>query len=86
MPGEGFDARRSKILMAECDGFETYREEEPQYSGDDFEDRCEYDPTYNNDWHDDMVCDGERLYLLPDDNFVDQAELEQAARKWIANQ
>jgi len=28
----------------------------------------------------------ERLYLLPDDDFVDQAELEQAARKWIANQ
>lgn len=53
-------------------------------SDDEFEDRCEYDPTINNDWHDDMVCDGQRLYLRPNDDFVDQQELEQAARKWIA--
>ena len=84
VPAKGFNARKSKILMAEC-GVEPNWEEEEQYSsGDDFEDRCEYDPTYNHDWHDDMVCDGERLYLLPDDDFVERGELEQAAREWIA--
>lgn len=47
--------------------------------------RCVYDPTMNWDWHDDMVCDGQRLYLLPNDDYVDRRELERAAQEWLAN-
>jgi hypothetical protein len=74
----------------EADGWSKYADsgpewdaEEPSY-GDDFESRCDYDPTFNYDWHDDMVCDGQRLYLLTGDDYVEYWELEQAAREWIA--
>jgi hypothetical protein len=43
---------------------------------------CVYDPTMNYDWHDDYVCGGERQYFLPNDDFVEQWELDAAAEEW----
>lgn len=37
----------------------------------------------NNDWHDDYICTNgasyDRPYLLPDDSFVEQWEIDKAA-------
>lgn len=45
--------------------------------------RCQYMPTMNYDWHDDMVCDGRRLYLREWDDHVTESELWESAAKWI---
>jgi hypothetical protein len=44
--------------------------------------KCVWSPTMNRDWHDDYVCGGDRKYFLPDDNFVEQWEIDAAAREW----
>jgi len=40
----------------------------------------------NRDWHDDVICtngvDWERPYLLPNDDFVTEDEVAQAAREY----
>ncbi len=47
---------------------------------------CSWDPTMNRDWHDDVICtngvDWERPYLLPNDDFVTEDEVAQAAREY----
>lgn len=44
---------------------------------------CSYVPTMNDDWHDDILCsDGisaDRPYLLPDDSYVTESEIMDAA-------
>lgn len=44
---------------------------------------CEYTPTINNNWHDDVLCsrglEQLRPILLPNQNFVTEAEMRSAA-------
>lgn len=45
---------------------------------------CVWDPTMNYDWHDDYVCGGVRQYFLPNDNYVEQWEIDAEAQEWEA--
>ena len=38
--------------------------------------------TKNWDWHDDYVCGGVRQYFLPDDDFIEPWEIDEAAAEW----
>ena len=44
---------------------------------------CYWDPTMNDDWHDDYMCTNgsayDRPYLIPDDSFIEQWEIDEAA-------
>ena len=45
---------------------------------------CSYSPTMNNNWHDDVLCtngaQSDRPYLLPNDSYIRQDEIVQAAQ------
>ncbi|MGW9629647.1 hypothetical protein ACWGST_03020 [Agromyces sp. NPDC055520] len=49
---------------------------------------CYWDPTMNDDWHDDYMCTNgsayDRPYLIPDDSFVEQWEIDEAASAYEA--
>lgn len=49
---------------------------------------CYWDPTMNDDWHDDYMCTNgssyDRPYLIPEDSFVEQWEIDEAANAYEA--
>ncbi|MGR2752838.1 hypothetical protein [Agromyces arachidis] len=49
---------------------------------------CTWAPTMNEDWHDDYLCtngvDSDRPYLIPEDDFVERWEIDQAAAAYQA--
>ena len=49
---------------------------------------CYWDPTMNDDWHDDYMCtngsSNDRPNLIPDDSFVEQWEIDEAASAYEA--
>ncbi|WP_406032221.1 hypothetical protein OG801_27370 [Nocardioides sp. NBC_00163] len=46
---------------------------------------CTYQPTYDYDWHNDIYCtdgvESDRPYLLPDDSYITESEIRDAARE-----
>jgi hypothetical protein len=49
---------------------------------------CNWDPTINDNWHDDYLCtngtSSDRPDLIPDDPFVERAEIDDAAAAYEA--
>lgn len=85
LEGQGSYQESEEYLEAEGDYYAEQQQQE-FYASQGWQ--CFWDPTMNDDWHDDYLCSNgssyDRPYLLPNDSFIEQWEIDAAASEYEA--